>query len=176
MSGIPSLTTQRLILRPMSADDWPAYHALMSSDRARFMGGPFAKSIAWGLFCSDHAQWDLFGSGALMIDDRMTAQTLGQVGINHGPLFPEPELGWFVYPDAEGRGYAFEAATALRDWAIVGRHIGTLVSYIDPHNIRSIRLAERLGATLDGHAQGQDPTDLVYRHDGVAVRASLPSR
>lgn len=48
MQPIPTLTTSRLILRGIQAEDWPAYKQIMSTDRARFMGGPFAESIAWG--------------------------------------------------------------------------------------------------------------------------------
>lgn len=62
------------------------------------------------------------------------------------------------------KGYAYEAAVAMRDWAFQARKLETLVSYIGSENLRSIRLAERLGATLDEHARPQDPGDLVYRH------------
>lgn len=164
MTAVPTIVTERLLLRPMTADDWEPYYALMLSERARYMGGPFSVKVAWGMFCADHAQWDLFGAGALMLEDRDTRACLGQVGINSGPLFPEKEIGWLVFPEAEGRGYAFEAASALRDWARTVRRLNTLVSYVDPQNDRSRRLAERLGATLDGNAPRPDPTDLVYRH------------
>ena len=164
MTAVPTIITERLLLRPMTADDWEPYSALMLSERARYMGGPFSVKVAWGMFCADHAQWDLFGAGALMLEDRDTRTCLGQVGINSGPLFPEKEIGWLVFPEAEGRGYAFEAASALRDWARTVRRLNTLVSYVDPQNDRSRRLAERLGATLDGTAPRPDPTDLVYRH------------
>ena len=40
----------------------------------------------------------------------------------------------------------------------------TAVSYIDPQNARSIRVAERMGAKLDPDAVPMDPGDLVYRH------------
>ena len=169
MDAIPRLTTQRLILRPMRSDDWPAYCRLMRSDRARYMGGPFTEAVAWGMFCADHAQWSLFGAGALMIDDAASGQCLGQVGINQGPLFPEAELGWLLYPEAEGHGLAFEAALALRDWARDMRKLDTLVSYIDPENRRSVRLAERLGAQPDPQAARPDPEDLVYRHYRLAT-------
>ena len=89
MTQIPTLRTERLSLRAMVYKDWPAYAELMLSERARFMGGPFSKKVAWGMFCSDHAQWDFFGWGALMIEDRKTGDCLGQVGIKAGPLFPE---------------------------------------------------------------------------------------
>jgi RimJ/RimL family protein N-acetyltransferase len=166
-----TLTTPRLLLRPMQFGDWPAYRDLMATGRSLFMGGPFATRTAWGMFCSDHAQWDFFGCGALMMEDRGTGACLGQVGINHGPLYPESELGWFVYPQAEGHGLAFEAASALRDWARQECRLSTLVSYVDPANDRSRRLAERLGAVLGPDAARPDPTDLVYRHFGVAPGA-----
>lgn len=164
MQPIPTLTTSRLLLRGMRAEDWPAYKQIMSTDRARFMGGPFAESIAWGMFCSDHAQWDLFGCGALMIDDLATGACIGQVGINAGPLFPEFELGWFVYPEFEGLGYVHEAAAAMLHWAIEVRRLPSLVSYVDAENVRSARLAMRLGAVLDHAAPRPSPDDLVYRH------------
>ncbi len=164
MQPIPTLTTSRLTLRPMRFDDWPAYRQLMASERAQFMGGPFSDAVAWGMFCSDHAQWDLFGCGALMIEDQASGACVGQVGINAGPLFPEFELGWFVYPEFEGRGYAREAAEAMLSWARDIRKLPSLVSYVDPENTRSAGLALRLGAVLDPSAERPAPEDLVYRH------------
>lgn len=164
MQPLPTLTTSRLTLRPMRFDDWPAYRLLMASERAQFMGGPFSEAAAWGMFCSDQAQWDLFGCGALMIDETLTGACVGQVGINAGPLFPEFELGWFVYPDFEGRGYAREAAEAMLRWAKEVRLLPSLVSYVDPANARSTGLAVRLGAELDPKAERPSPDDLVYRH------------
>lgn len=166
MNTIPTLTTPRLTLRPMRAADWTGYYGLMASDRSVYMGGPFSTAVAWGMFCADHAQWSLFGCGALMIENMASGECLGQVGINSGPLFPEFELGWLLYPAAEGHGFAYEAAAALRAWSLNVTHIKTLVSYVDPNNARSARLAERLGATLDANAQRPDPSDLVYRHYG----------
>lgn len=164
MADIPVIQTVRLILRPMTYDDWPAYRALMLSDRSGYMGGPFETATAWGMFCSDAVQWDLFGHGALMMDDRVTGNCVGQVCINHGPLFPEHELGWMLFDGVEGRGYALEGALALRDWAFKKRKLATLVSYIDRENQRSIALAKRLGAYVDPHALRYAPDDLVFRH------------
>ncbi|PLW76994.1 GNAT family N-acetyltransferase [Cohaesibacter celericrescens] len=164
MPDIPSIKTERLLLRPMNMADWPRYAALMQSTRSVYMGGPHSPKDAWGLFCSDVAQWALMGHGALMLENQRSGQCIGQVGINHGPLFPEHELGWFVYPEAEGRGYAFEAACAFRAWAYETLGIESLVSYMDAENHRSRRLAERMGAVLDSTAPRPDPDDLVFRH------------
>ena len=163
---IPTITTTRLILRPPAHTDFPAYEALMASPRSVHMGGPFTSFAAWGLFCHDIALWHLFGHGALMIDLNSTGQCVGQVGINHGPLFPEKELGWLLYAGHEGHGYAFEAARALRDWAFTVGGLPTLVSYCDPANVRSIAVAKKLGAVRDDAAPKQDPDDMVFRHPG----------
>jgi RimJ/RimL family protein N-acetyltransferase len=164
MKPIPTLQTERLILRPPVHTDFHAYAELMASPRARYMGGPFDGRAAWGMFCNDVAQWQLFGHGCLMIERRATGACVGEVGINHGPLFPEKELGWFVYAGHEGHGYAFEAAVELRDWAFEHLGLPNLVSYIDQDNTRSIALARRMGAMHDPDARGQDPEDLVFRH------------
>ena len=106
----------------------------------------------------------MFGHGALMIEIAATGECVGQVGVNHGPLFPEKELGWLLYDGFEGFGFATEAAAALRDWARRARGLGDLVSYIDAANEASIRVALRLGAVLDEAVPKQDPEDRVYRH------------
>ena len=161
---VPTLLTERLRLRAPVVDDFPAYQHLMASARARYMGGPFDVRTAWGLFCHDVACWALFGHGALMIEIASTSEVVGQVGINHGPLFPEKELGWILYDGFEGFGFATEAAAALRDWAKATLGLCNLVSYIDSRNTASVRVAVRLGAVLDKDVPKQDPEDLVYRH------------
>jgi RimJ/RimL family protein N-acetyltransferase len=160
----PILTTERLLLREPMLADWPDFAEVMTTDRARHMGGPFSIASAWGIFCHGVALWPLFGVGNLSMELRETGQCIGQIEINQGPRFPEPELGWQIRVEAEGKGYAFEAAVAMRDWAFRERGLASLVSYIGPENSRSIRLAERLGARLDEQARPQDPGDLVYRH------------
>lgn len=161
---IPTLTTARLVLRAPVSDDFPEYARLLASPRAAGMGGPHDLRAAWGMFAHDIACWAFFGHGALMVDLRETGECVGQVGINGGPLFPETELGWLTHERHEGRGYATEAAGALRDWAAAALGLDRLVSYVDRENTRSIAVAERLGATLDPLAPKQDPEDLVYRH------------
>jgi RimJ/RimL family protein N-acetyltransferase len=159
----PTLHTARLTLRPPRMEDFPAYRTFLMSDRARYMGGPHDAPMAWNWFCNDTAQWPLLGMGALMITEGGAA--IGQVAVCHGPIFPEPELGWFLYGGHEGVGYATEAATAMRDWAFGTRGLTTLVSYVDPVNAASARVALRLGAVIDPAAATPDNDPCtVYRH------------
>ncbi|MEN5071928.1 GNAT family N-acetyltransferase [Stenotrophomonas sp. TWI1183] len=167
---IITLTTARLTLRPQVMSDFPAYAAFLASPRAVGVGGPMDERSAWGLFCHDLAQWPLLGHGALMIELTATGECIGQVGINHGPLFPESELGWLLYAGHEGQGYATEGAAALRDWAFSALALPTLVSYMTPTNAASAQVARRLGGVLDAMATRTDPKDLVYRYRPPAQR------
>jgi RimJ/RimL family protein N-acetyltransferase len=59
----------------------------------------------------------------------------------------EIELGWTLLHDYWGHGYATEAAEAVREAAWADLELERLISIIHPDNARSIRVAERLGAT-----------------------------
>lgn len=164
----PNLTTARLVLRPLTMADFPAYRRFVTSHRARFMGGPHDAAKAWDWFCNDTAQWVLLGMGALIVTLR--GRAIGQVALCHGPIFPEPQLGWFLFDGAdEGQGFATEAAAALRDWAWGHSDLATIVSYIDPANAGSIRVAERLCGVSDPDAATPDTAvGLVYRYRRAA--------
>jgi RimJ/RimL family protein N-acetyltransferase len=69
-----------------------------------------------------------------------------------------------LYAGFEKQGYATEAAMAMREWAFESRRLDRLVSYIDPENLPSRAVAERLGGVLDPAAARQDPEDLVFRY------------
>jgi RimJ/RimL family protein N-acetyltransferase len=61
------------------------------------------------------------------------------------PLY---EIGYHVRRDLWGRGFATEAAIACRNWAFAHLKTDRLISLIRPENLRSIRVAERVGMTL----------------------------
>lgn len=163
----PILTTARLTLRKPRMTDFAGFAAFLASDRAKNMGGPFSLPGAWAYFCHETALWDLVGHGAFMVDLTATGAQVGSVSLSAGPLFPGTDLGWLVYDGHTGQGYATEAAAAVRDWALSTLGLPTLVSYIDPDNAVSRRVADRLGAVIDDAALRLIPTDLVYRYWGA---------
>lgn len=162
---VPTLTTKRLTLRPHVLGDFPAYVDFLASKRSHFMGGPHNDNVAWSWFSNDVASWQLYGFGNLVITQTDSGDTVGHCGITQGPEFPEPELGWFLYKGFEGRGYAREAATAMRDFGINQAGLKTIVSYVDAENNASIKLAKALGAKFDPNAKtpNGDPCQ-VYRY------------
>ncbi len=160
----PELLTPRLRLRmPVLADFAPRL-AFYASDRAIWEGGPFTRREAWRIFASEVGQWPLLGFGPFSMQDRVSGDYLGEVGIYQPEGYPEPELGWFVTEAAEGRGLAAEGARAVMVWAAASFGWDHIDNYIDPGNARSIALGLRLGGQIVD-APGDDPTDVVIRHD-----------
>jgi hypothetical protein len=68
----------------------------------------------------------------------------------HRADWPEPELSYSLTRAAWGYGFATEAARGAREWALSQPRFDRLASFILPENSRSIRVAQKLGATLDG--------------------------
>lgn len=163
---IPELETARLNLRAPIMEDFPAYaDTLMDPERSKYIDGPYTRDGAWKDFCWVTAGWSLQGFGGWSVVDRASGSFLGMVAISKPPSFPEIEMGWVFQKEAEGKGYALEAASAMKAHAFGTLGLETAVSYVDPDNLRSQRLAERLGADLDPTAaRPENDPCLVYRH------------
>ena len=63
--------------------------------------------------------------------------------------WPELELGYWLVKEHPGKGYALEACLRCIDYARERLNASSLVSYMDPRNVPSIRLAKRLGAAYE---------------------------
>jgi len=165
------IETDRLILRAPCMEDFEACAAFLATPRSKNIGAGNMNSLdAWRVFSRIAGMWFLRGYGLFVVEDKATGKSLGAIGPWNPITWPEPELGWSIWDaEAEGKGIAFEAASAARDYAFNTLGWDTAVSYIDASNSRSIALAERLGATLDPEAATPDFDDsdepcLVYRH------------
>ncbi|MDY6858946.1 MAG: GNAT family N-acetyltransferase [Pseudomonadota bacterium] len=166
----PILHTERLTLRMPILADFEYRAAFYASDRSVWEDGPLPRAQAWRVWASEVAQWPLMGFGPFSLEDRQSRQYLGEVGVYRPEGFPEPELGWFVLPEAEGRGYAAEAARAVMGWVRKTFGWDHLVSYIAPGNLRSIALALRIGGRKVTDRPGTADDDVVILHDlrGIA--------
>lgn len=161
---IPEIATARLRLRGPRLADFPPMAAFWASPRSVHEGGPRDERFAWLDFAACFGAWHIRGYGAWSVEARATGAFAGIVGLFHLIEYPEPDLGWTLVPEAEGQGIAFEAAQAARDWVWANTALPSVVSYIDPANARSIRLAERLGGVRDPGAAVVDPGDVAIRH------------
>jgi RimJ/RimL family protein N-acetyltransferase len=163
---IPVLTTERLTLRGPGPDDFEAVAAFLGSDRARYVGGARSRREAWRTYAALVGHWELRGYGMWAVEEAATRAYVGMVGLYDPEDWIAPEIGWWVVSaEQEGKGFAYEAALAARRYAYAIAGWRAAFSVIHPDNARSIRLARRLGATLDRElAADSGGPALVYRH------------
>jgi RimJ/RimL family protein N-acetyltransferase len=157
------IETPRLLLRKPQLEDAPGVVALASDPVAmEFLGGVHPAAAVDPSFVIRRwlQRWKDNDCGPFSIIRRMDGRWLGRTGVlvwdertwTHTTFaaageHAQPELGWALAREHWGQGYATEAASAVRDWAYDELGVGKLISLIAPANVRSERLAERLGCT-----------------------------
>jgi RimJ/RimL family protein N-acetyltransferase len=157
------IQTERLLLRkPVPEDAEPALDLLTDPVAMEFLGGVHPDTAADPGFAVRQwlERWEENDCGPFSIVRREDGRWLGRAGIlvwdtrtwTHTTFaeageHAQPELGWALAREHWGHGYATEAARAVRDWAYAERGVTRLISLVLPANVRSARLAERLGAT-----------------------------
>ncbi|MGR3502640.1 GNAT family N-acetyltransferase [Pseudaestuariivita sp.] len=162
---VPEVTTDRLRLRAPKASDLDAYAAFRASERSKTVGGPYPAHTAWSQLANLIGHWVLRDYGRWMIADKDTDAPLGVSGLYYPADWPEPELAWSVFEAAEGKGIAFEAATAARAYAYETLGWTRLISCVDPANTRSVALARRMGCVEeDAFEHPEYGTLHIWRH------------
>ncbi|QDH72264.1 GNAT family N-acetyltransferase [Brevundimonas sp. M20] len=170
MTG-PVLNTERLILRTIAMEDFPRWAEMMADPEAsRFLGGVQPAATAWRGFMTMAGAWSLTGIAMFSVIERDTGLWLGRIGPWRPEGWPGNEVGWGLHPDAQGKGYGVEAATATLDYAFDVLGWEDVIHCIDPENTPSQRLAERVGSRNLG------PTRLPPPFADVSVDAWGQSR
>lgn len=144
------MATDRLLLRQWRATDFEAYAGYYADEQtAKYVGGVSDRDQAWRRMAALIGHWALRGYGYWAVEERGSGRFAGCVGLWRSAGWPELELGYWLLPEMFGKGYATEAAAAARDFAFEVVGAQSLVSYIDPGNEPSKRVAERLGARFE---------------------------
>ncbi|WP_428154178.1 GNAT family N-acetyltransferase [Brevundimonas sp.] len=145
------LTTERLMLSPVSTEDFDDLLTLWSNEdfTRHIMGRVLGREEVWFRLLRDIGHWAAMGHGNWTIRLRDGGAYLGSVGVfdyrrELEPPFEAPELGWGVAPAFQGKGYAAEALTAVLGWADQTLE-GRTVCMIAPENLASLKLAARVG-------------------------------
>lgn len=162
---IPTLETSRLTMRGFRPGDVETFAAFYASEASRFVGGPEDGVATWKRIASYAGCWALRGYGKFVVDEKASGRTVGIVGPTYPEGWPEPEIGWTVLPEFEGRGYAAEAAARAISFAYDDLGWTTVMSAIFPGNERSCKLAGRLGARHEGAVEVKPYGMLdIWRH------------
>ncbi len=150
------LETERLVLRRLVPDDLPALHALYRDPVARrfFPDGTRTleqtrEELEW--FLQGHPRHPELGLWATV--ERATGTFLGRCGLLPWTIdgVAEVELAYLIDPRRWGEGLATEAARAIVRHAHAALELDRLICLIDPENVASLRVAEKVGMRFDRH-------------------------
>ena len=160
------IETERLILRLWSKDDFEQFAKYYADENnAKYVGGQKTLDEAWRHFALLIGHWELNGFGYWAVDEKETGAFVGAVGLWQSAGWPELELGYWLLNEYQGKGYAHEAALKSKEFAQDKLGAKSLVSYIDPNNTPSIKLAEALGANYEKTIELlKHGPHRVYRH------------
>jgi RimJ/RimL family protein N-acetyltransferase len=154
MDASPLIETERLVLRLPRAEDAPDLAvAYAEPETVRYIGDGTTSTLeeVEAVIGRWLERWELWGVGLFALERRDDGRVLGRAGfLRWDPETwevggSETEIGWLLGQEYWGQGYATEAALALRDWAVRERGLSRLISLIQHGNLRSVRVAEKLG-------------------------------
>ncbi len=181
MSEVPEVRTERLLMRGWRDEDHEAFARILAEPLvAQGMGAKtgLTPGEAWRHMAQMAGHWELKGFGNWVLEELDSGEVVGRAGLYFPSGWPDLEIGWLVAREHWGKGYAPEAGRASALWAQEELGRDHIVSVIDPANDRSIRVAEKLGESLEGDFQYGEFDLLVYGADlplgSAGERAGTP--
>lgn len=170
MEQFMPITTDRLVIRLLLAKDGEAFFRYRSlPDVCRYQSWHPKTLAEVAAFLENNERVALHAIGKwLQLAICLPDDTLiGDIGL-HFLDEDQLEIGYTLAPDAQGRGYATQAVRAIvsEAFAVWGKH--RIQASVDPDNVKSIRLLERLGFRKEAHffasfrANGEWRDDCVY--------------
>lgn len=142
------LETERLFLREMTMGDFDALYAVLS-DPEIMQHYPYSfdeeRVRSWIERNMKRYTDDGFGLWAVCLKD--TGEMIGDCGLTLQNIDGQmlPEIGYHIRKDQQRKGYAKEAAAAVRDWAFGNTEYPALYSYCKYTNVGSFKTAESIG-------------------------------
>lgn len=101
--------------------------------------------------------WEERGFGLWALEERASGAMIGFAGLAHLDDWirspHETEVGWRLDHSLWGRGLATEGAAASVRYGFEEIGLKSIISIIQPENVASRRVAEKVGLTLRGEAR-----------------------
>jgi len=146
------LETQRLILRQYKDEDiTPLHHIFSDPETMKFYPAPFSiqQTQDWIKRNQDRYRNDGYGLWAVCLKE--TNELIGDCGLVKQKINDniEVEIGYHINKQYWSKGFATEAAKACKEYAFDKLGLNKLISIIDPKNVPSIRVAEKIGFTKE---------------------------
>lgn len=156
------IRTARLLLRRPRPDDLDAFFWIMSDPRGmRYWSTlPHADREVTRAWLDQKIERTAAGGEDFVIE--FEGRVVGDVGA--GRL---PDFGFMIHPEYWGMGIATEAAAAFIDYAFSNELTDQLLADVDPRNLASLRVLEKLGFARTGEAKntfllGDEWCDSIY--------------
>jgi RimJ/RimL family protein N-acetyltransferase len=145
------IETKRLLLRDMTENDYDAlYKVLADSDIMQHYPYTFDEARVKGWISKNIERYRIFGFGLWAVCLKETGEMIGDCGLTmqliNGQI--KPEIGYHIRKDQQRRGYAKEAAAAVRDWTFNNTPFRIIYSYMKYTNIPSSSTAVSWGCRL----------------------------
>jgi RimJ/RimL family protein N-acetyltransferase len=147
------IETERLLLREMNDDDFqPLYKVLADSEIMQHYPYTFDEARVRNWIQRNMDRYRIFGFGLLAVCLKETGEMIGDCGLTmqliNGQI--KPEIGYHIRADKQRKGYAKEAAIAVRDWAFNNTPFNVVYSYMKYTNEASIKTAISYGCKQVG--------------------------
>lgn len=166
------LKTKRLVLRPLNINDTEAVFAYRSDAITNQYQGWIPKTIDdVKIFISKVSKeidvYDSWFQFAIVLSE--TSELIGDIGIHFfDPDNFQVEIGCTLAKKEHRKGIALEALSSLINYLFINLNKRRITCSIDPQNLTSIKMVERLGFRKEAHfkqsilIEGEWYDDLVY--------------
>jgi len=150
------LETERLALRQFTADDAAFIFELVNEPSfIQNIGDRNVRSLADAINYLEKGPISSYarnGFGLYHVQLKESGESTGMCGLIKRDALEDVDIGYAYLPKFWSRGYAVEAALAIKEQA---RSLGLkrLVAIVDPVNIGSIRVVEKIGLTFEKMVQ-----------------------
>ena len=142
------IETERLLLREMTEEDFPAlYKVLADSDIMKHYPYAFDENRVRNWILRNIERYRVFGFGLWAVCLKATGEMIGDCGLTMQLINDEikPEIGYHIRGDMQRKGYAKEAAIAVRDWTFNNTPFNIVYSYMKYTNEPSYKTAISYG-------------------------------
>ena len=142
------IETDRLFLREMKESDYDAlYTVLADSDIMQHYSYTFDETRVKGWISRNIERYQIFGFGLWAICLKENSEMIGDCGLTMQLIGGQikPEIGYHIRKDQQRKGYAKEAAIAVRNWTFEHTPFNVIYSYMKYTNVPSYSTAISYG-------------------------------
>ncbi len=160
------IETSRLQLKEITVSDAPFYIKLFNSEGwLKFIGDRNVKTIAEAeayIKKNYLSSYETHGYGSYTVNLKETGETIGACGLYKRDTLEHPDIGFSFLGEFTGKGFGFEAASAVMEYAHNTLGIDKILGFTVDYNVASIKLLEKLGLQRTGtYRFKNDPEELL---------------